>query len=341
MFANLIIFSFISFTFFFLSSKIAKNLKLIDTPNSRSFHKYPVPKIGGAVLGILIIFIVKFNNFDDQLEYILCYSFLITVIGLVDDKYNLKPHTKLTLIILPTIYLIFNGLTLKSLGNYNFIGDVNLGKFSIIFTLLCCLLIINAHNYCDGIDMLLPTIFISNITYLLFLNNENFYFYLSIILPIIIFILFNKEIGGLPKIFLGDSGSLTLGYIYGFIMIYLYNYKNVPPALLIWGPCFIIYEFISVSIYRIERKKKLFQGGLDHIHHCLQNYFKSNVIAVLTINLLNLFFILIGYNIYKYTNSLASLISFIIMFFLFYFIRKKFIKKYYRGVEQSGSSSGS
>jgi len=124
-------------------------------------------------------------------------------------------------------------------------------------------------------------------------------------------------------------------------MIYLYNYKNVPPALLIWGPCFIIYEFISVSIYRIERKKKLFQGSLDHIHHWLQNYFKSNVIAVLIINLLNLFFILIGYNIYKYTNSLASLISFIIMFFLFYFIRKKFIKKYYRGVEQSGSSSGS
>jgi UDP-GlcNAc:undecaprenyl-phosphate GlcNAc-1-phosphate transferase len=160
MFANLIIFSFISFILFLLSSKIAKNLKLIDTPNSRSFHKYPVPKIGGAVLGILIIFIVKFNNFDDQLEYILCYSFLITVIGLVDDKYNLKPYTKLTLIILPTIFLIFNGLTLKSLGNYNFIGDLNLGKFSFIFTLLCCLLIINAHNYCDGIDMLLPTIFI-------------------------------------------------------------------------------------------------------------------------------------------------------------------------------------
>ena len=61
--------------------------------------------------------------------------------------------------------------------------------------------------------------------------------------------------------------------------------------MLIWGPCFIIYEFISVSIYRIERKRKLFQGGLDHIHHYLQNYFKSNVIAVITINLLNLFLI--------------------------------------------------
>lgn len=328
MYTNLIILLFISFIIFFFLSKLPKNFNLIDIPNSRSFHKYPVSKIGGAALGMLIIFIIKFNEFDEQLEYILSFSFLITIIGLIDDKYNLKPSEKLILLILPTIYLILNGLTLKSLGNYNLIGDINLGKFSLIFTLLCCLLIINAHNYCDGIDMLLPTIFISNIIYLLFLNSHDFYFFICIILPVVIFIFFNKQIGGLPKLFLGDSGSLALGFIYGFIMIYLYNYKNIHPALLIWGPCFIIYEFISVSIYRIENKRKLFQTGLDHIHHYLQNYFKSNLIAVITINLINIFFIIIGYNIHKFVNPLASLISFIIMFFLYYLLRKKFIKKF-------------
>ena len=108
---------------------------------------------------------------------------------------------------------------------------MDLGVFSIPFTFLSVLFLINAFNYFDGIDGMLSFTSISTLSILYFLVvhehhylilDQNTEFFLIIItLPIIIFLFFNFSILKLPKIFLGDSGSLLLGFIISFILLFL------------------------------------------------------------------------------------------------------------------------
>ena len=92
--------------------------------------------------------------------------------GFIDDRVNLKPSIKIILIFTPSIYLIFNGININSLGNYEYIGSLYLGKFQLPFLILALGLLINATNYIDGIDGLLLTFFISCLGYYIFLIDD-------------------------------------------------------------------------------------------------------------------------------------------------------------------------
>ena len=95
-------------------------------------------------------------------------SFLIGIIGFIDDKYSLSPGSKLSLQIIPVFYLaIIENINLSHLGDYNYV-KINLYSFTIPFTLLALLFLINAANYFDGIDGILSIITI-NVLSLLFI----------------------------------------------------------------------------------------------------------------------------------------------------------------------------
>ena len=98
---------------------------------------------------------------------------------------------------------------MTDIGNYKFIGTITLGSFSKIFTLLCCILMIYASNYCDGIDGLLSLlasiILISFGIYLILLNKTELSKYIFVVsIPLIIQSIFNFEIIKNLKVFLGD-----------------------------------------------------------------------------------------------------------------------------------------
>ena len=71
-------------------------------------------------------------------------------------------------LVIPSLYLILNGVSINNLGNYEIIGVLELGKFKIPFLLLSIGLLINATNYIDGIDGLLLIFFISCLAYYIF-----------------------------------------------------------------------------------------------------------------------------------------------------------------------------
>ena len=327
MIINILIYSSIGFLILFLISKISYNLNLVDEPNKRKIHLTPTAYTGG--IGLCLIYLMGVFLFDfssEKLNLILSIAFLIGIVGFVDDKYNLNVSGKLSLQVIPIIYLIIiENLSLNHMGNYNYF-KLELNSFSIPFTLLAILFLINSFNYFDGLDGVLSFLTISTLGILFFLTpNENIKLFLIIILiPILIFLCFNFSIFKLPKLFLGDSGSLLLGFIIAFTLIYLSIQKIIHPILLAFSISIFVYEFLSVNLIRLKNKKNIFSAGQDHLHHLLFKNTKSIFKTNLFISLANIICFIIGYISFLLISPLASLILFIILFIIFFILRNMY-----------------
>ena len=233
----------------------------------------------------------------------------------------------MSLQIIPIFYLIFfEKIFLENIGDY-VLFEIKLGVFGFIFTLLCVLLLINSFNYFDGLDGTLSYSSISVLIILYFLVpfDSNLRFLILIIfLPICIFLLFNHSFLNLPKLFLGDSGSLLLGFITSFLLIYLAESNLVHPILLAWSVSIFVYEFLSVNFLRIKMGQNPFKASLDHLHHIFKKKTNSLFLTNFYIFTSNITLFLFGYLVFKFINPVTSLLLFILLFFIFLFFRKKF-----------------
>lgn len=312
--------------------KLSIKLNFVDNPNSRKVHQNPVPNTAGVGFYLLLFILIAKTEFSFEIENIVAAGIIIMLAGFFDDRLDLNPGMKMILIILPIVYLIFDGHVVKDLGNYNYIGLLQLGKFSIIFTLLAAGLLINSFNYIDGIDGLLISLSIIFLTYLSFLLNDSFLnesFFFIVITALLINLIFNFQNykSGL-KIFLGDAGSLFLGFLMSFLIIYSYNIKDIHPAYLIWGVWYPVYDFLYVTFYRIIKKINFTKPDKIHLHHMIIKKFKGNHFkSCILIIFINIIVITFGYSATKYISELISLILFLIFFFIFIFLRRSMMHK--------------
>ena len=323
---KIIIYVFFSFLLLYLGAKISYRFELVDNPSKRKIHSKAVAYTGGIIISIiLIISTVLFEISNNNLKLLLSMAFLISIIGLIDDKFDLTVGSKLSLQIIPIFYLIiFENLGLNNLGDYYYF-KLNLGTFSLPFTLICVLFLINAFNYFDGMDGTLSLTSISVLGILYFLvPNNNFQFFLFLIfIPIAIFLIFNFSYFKLPKMFLGDSGSLFLGFIISFILIYLASQNLIHPILLAWSIAIFVYEFLSINFIRLRKKQGIFKAGQDHLHHILFKKTKSLMLTNTLICMINIILFIIGYAIFSFVNPMYSFILFISLFFVYLFIRNR------------------
>lgn len=327
---NLLVYFILSVLLMYIGTKISLKLNLLDIPIKRKIHKQPTPYTGGLILSFTYLFALKiFNVEQSHLNIILSSGLLMAIVGFLDDRYKLNVGGKLGLQIIPIFYLIvFEKISLTHLGEYN-IFKLSLNSFSVTFTLLCVLFLINAFNYIDGIDGSLGFTTISVVLILYFLTIEKNYFtyLISLLLPLGIFLIFNFSLFNVSKLFLGDSGSLLLGFIISFTLIHLAKNNVAHPILLAWSVSIFVYEFISVNLDRLKNKKKIFEAGQDHIHHLILKKIRSTFYTSCLMSFLNIFMFICGYLTFKYINSLSSLILFVTLFFIFNFLRKKILTK--------------
>jgi UDP-GlcNAc:undecaprenyl-phosphate GlcNAc-1-phosphate transferase len=314
-----------SFAIYHIIAKLSYRFKLLDIPTKRKSHDMPTPYTGGLALGLIYVLAIKlFNLHSNEINLILSFSFIMMLVGLIDDKYKLNVGGKLSLQLFPISYLIvFYNLNLVDFGNYD-LFKTSLGNFSIPFTLACIFLMINAANYFDGVDGVLSSTLISTFLTLLFLisNDENLSLLIIIlILPVFIYLFFNFSLFGLPKMFLGDSGSLQLGFILSFLLIYIAKTTNIHPITLAWSVSLFVFEFLSVNTIRIKEKRKIFESGKDHLHFILKDKFKSKLFVNFTFVVLNISMFCFGYLISKYLGNLTSLIFFILFCVIFIYLR--------------------
>jgi UDP-GlcNAc:undecaprenyl-phosphate/decaprenyl-phosphate GlcNAc-1-phosphate transferase len=306
-------------------------LGYFDKPNKRGIHKMPTINTGGLIIYFFFLSVISQSEFNHNIELIVSIGFFVCITGFIDDRINLNPSSKIILLVIPSIYLILNGISISDLGHYEYLGSLDLGKFKLPFLLLAIGLLINATNYIDGIDGLLLTFFLSCLVYYIFLIDDT-----KIINLLKIFLiagLFNLILNLLPsknkfKVFSGDSGSLFIGFFISFITIELYSSFNIHPAILIWPLWYPVYDFLFVSINRLINKKSIFKPDNTHLHHKINNKFNGNRISPIILFLIvNSLVICIGYKISE-ISKLLSLIIFIAGFTIYFILRFFEIKRF-------------
>lgn len=310
-----------------LLSYYAKILKLIDKPNERKKHFGEVPIVGGISLFLSLICFYFIGSIDSTIKLILLTSVLIFISGFLDDLLRLGVLIRVVIHLISAFLMAYFGVKLINLGSYEIIGLVNLSYIAIPFTIISVVLLTNSFNWIDGIDGLATVMFLQSllaIVILLWINKSYINFdsiFTLLILNSIFFLFFNLGLTFTGKIFLGDSGSVLLGYLLSWILIYFVVSDKfiLHPVLVAWSIAFPVFDIISTIIKRIFLKRNPFLPDRLHMHHYLQDrgYGDGRVLVMLLCfaSMLSIS----GAFLFHFFGSLVSLIIFIITF-IFYII---------------------
>ena len=330
--------SFSVFIFFqIILQQNAKRLNLIDKPSKRKLHVGEIPTVGGISIFLSIFSYFFLVELDRAYELLILSSILIFVSGILDDLYGLKVLTRIILHLLATLIMIYAGYKVNNIGYYDYIGNLDLSFFSIPFTIIAVLLLTNAFNWIDGIDGLAPAMFlqsliISNI--FLFINGLEFSIdtlQVLLVLNITIFLLINLNLLKVGKSFLGNSGSVLLGYILAWTLIF-YVFQddiNLHPILVAWSISYPIFDITHTLIKRALLRKNLFKPDRNHLHHFLQDkkFNDGSILFILVI--ISLIFSLFGGLSFYIFGSFYSLILFIIFYVSYLIINLNFVHNWF------------
>ncbi len=306
---------------------------LVDIPDrSRKFHKRPTPVTGG--IGILIALLVSgklYVDLNDLTGYIPEFTFQLMLISipllglfLIDDIKNLKPRYRILIQCFLTIYMILStDVHIQSLGDLFGLGEINLGIFSIPFTVFCVVGIMNAFNMIDGINGLCSGCAMLALLLIGFYSGLIYDSMLVLIIGSMIgFLIFNLRIFGKKRgVFLGDSGSNLIGFWVAWSAIYASQnvIYDAQPMTMIWFVAIPLLDCIGLIFTRINRGKSWSAAGRDHIHHKLMKHFTPDG-TLLIILIITLITGLFGIFIENNAASPTSLILFLVYGFIYFIL---------------------
>ncbi|GAV24152.1 undecaprenyl-phosphate alpha-N-acetylglucosaminyl 1-phosphate transferase [Carboxydothermus islandicus] len=297
--------------------KIALRAGAIDIPDARKVHKSPIPRMGGLAIFLSFTVTVLFLlPIDQKVLAILAGSVVLVIFGILDDVYSLNPKVKLLGQIMAAIIPVAFGIKVNYVTN-PFGGLIWLGDASYFLTIFWIVAIVNAINLIDGLDGLasgtaaISAVFIGIAA--LTRGNE-FAYYAAIALTggALAFLKFNFNPA---KIFLGDTGSMFLGYCLGILSV-LGTAKS-PTLISIFIPVLVMAIPIFDTLFAILRRffagRPIFKPDKGHLHHCILDLGYSQRKTVLIIYLLNILLGIVALYVNLLTFTQAALLILIIL----------------------------
>jgi len=256
-----------------LAIKLAGKWGIIDYPGDRRVHKVPIPRFGGAAI-YLSFWLAVFLNIDvtKMIIGIFLGSTIIFIVGIVDDIKGIRPLYKLLWQLLSVIVLIFFGLSVPEM-TLPFIGTVNLGFFGYVFAVLWIVGLVNTVNISDGLDGLAAGICFIAALILFWSANRIEQMPASVLMLTLAgvtfgFLFYNSNPA---KIFMGDSGSMFLGYIIGAVSIW--GQLKTATVLGVVFPLLVLGMPLIDLVFAIIRRKwkglSIARADRGHLHHRL------------------------------------------------------------------------
>lgn len=322
-YSKLIFMVFITFLFVALFIPLIKiiavHIGAMDIPNKRKVHKVPIPRLGG--LGIYAGFLLGYMLFgweSIQMNAILIGSFIIIVTGIIDDIKPIPARYKLIgQIVAAAVIPLYGGIFLRDVSAFGFY--VHFGMFSSFVTILFIVAIMNCINFIDGLDGLAGGI---SAIYFLMIGIIAVLFKSSGLDVVLTFVMLGATMGFLvhnfypASIFMGDSGSLFLGYI--IAVISLLGYKNVTFTSLV-VPIFLLAIPIMDTLFAIIRRtlkhESIAMPDKSHLHHQLLKLNFSIRKSVLIIYLIDILFAIASI-IYVIGDSNHGIVIYILLFII-------------------------
>lgn len=322
----------------------ANNRQWFDVPDERKVHAIPIPRLGGVAVctatlaGLLLQQYYYYSTDPAAQHFFISYlipALCVFTLGLLDDLFSVAAPLKLFVQILIASYVFFDGVQVFSLLGYELSPLVN-----YLFTVFWIILFTNAYNLIDGFDGvasglgIIAAIGIGGSLMLRGLYTEAL-FLLPLIGAAAGFLRYNRSPA---TIFLGDSGSLFIGFTLSWISLATLSKSPALASVLVPFLAFGVPFFdVFLAVWRRSVRKYFFrildrpvpvgvmEADREHVHHRLNNAGQSprNVAALLY--LLNCIFVCIGITSLLYSEIALGL--YVLLFFLMSFLFIRYIGK--------------
>lgn len=300
---------------------VAFRKRLFDLPSDRKIHTGAIPRLGGLSFVPTILFSLAFTTAIrymwgyeitgeslsrtlPEFYLLVCGLTLLYLAGIKDDLVGLRYRAKFAIQIIAASFFPLSGLMINNL--YGFMGIYALPLWlGIPFTIFIVVFITNAINLIDGIDGLASGLCCISLAVLGFMHiTKEHYMYAflalatqGVLIPFWFYNVFGNARRG-RKIFMGDAGSLTLGYILSFLVIHLSMSTSSQPAkggsdMVIAFSTLLVptLDVIRVVFHRLRTGKNPFLPDKNHFHHKLLRTGMRVRMVMVTILFVSLFFI--------------------------------------------------
>lgn len=308
--------------------KIAIHVNAMDEPNERKIHKVPMPRLGGlAIYFSFLLGYILYGEINTQMISILISSFLLVIVGIFDDIKSVPARYKfLVQVIAASIVVVYGNLGFTEIS---FLG-IKLHFNQIINNIIAIFFIVgitNAINLIDGLDGLasgISVIYFFTIAIIAILLNRMGG--LDIILSLI---MLGSTLGFLfhnfppAKIFMGDTGSLFLGFMISIIALLGYKVTTftslVVPVVILAIP---IFDTAFAIFRRLLKGQNIGVADKEHFHHQLLKMKYSPVASILIIYAIDISFAAISILYILGDNQVAIAIYVILMILLLFVVLK-------------------
>lgn len=308
MLIDLLFILFYSLVSLFFMRKVAKRLQLLDHPNNRKCHEQATPIAGGLALCIILSNVLYSRpELTPHNNLLLLSIIVLTIIGTLDDKFELNVFVRLsTQILLAVSFIYYSDFQIHHLGNLFGFGEVKLHWLSGAITIAAILGAMNAFNMIDGLNGLLgllSVITFSSLAVLFTFSGELklAYFAIIIVVATIPYICMNLGFLGRKRtVFMGDAGSMMIGFIAVWLLLCASqsaqdtNLHTISPVTVLWLIALPLMDMTATISRRLKKGKSPFHCDQEHIHFILKNLGYSDNKTLMTITALAVLFALIG-----------------------------------------------
>lgn len=324
-------------------------LRLVDVPNQRKLHKSPIPAIGGLVMMLSLILTYFFSSAMQSLFHrywaVGIMLLVLAVTGVLDDRLNLPAMLRLIIQLGGGFLLAFKGVRLYSLH-----GILGIGVLPEVVQYALTMIIVagvtNAFNLLDGIDGLAGTIgFINvNVFMLLFVLIQQTQ-WLVLLMPVAgVLIVFLKYNWRPARLFMGDGGSLVLGFLMATLGILAvegaYAQKAIAPQIIFVAVTATmmlpVMDTLRVFYSRIRSGRSPFSADKNHLHHWFVRQHLVHSQATVRVSVFHLSVVIISIVLVQLMSIVWVLILQVIMVVLYSkFLQLNLLfKRWYRFIKR-------
>ena len=263
-----------------LTASLGARVNLVDRPDARKQHLGDVPLTGGIAIFTTLLFGTFVLGIAPYTYPMLVIACAVFVVGVFDDFRHISASTRLLIEFGSGIMLAtYGNIAIFNVGNLLAMGDIPLLLLTVPLSALAVAGLSNAYNMIDGVDGLaastitLPLL----VLYLLALQvgHPMTATLLLMLVPLVVFLLFNLGPNNrlLPKLFLGDAGSVTLGFLVTASLVYFSQGDSalILPVTALWLVTVPLMDMLATMLRRFKHGRSLMAADRSHLHHTLMD----------------------------------------------------------------------
>jgi UDP-GlcNAc:undecaprenyl-phosphate GlcNAc-1-phosphate transferase len=258
--------------------QLAFPIGLLDKPGGRKVHDEAVPLVGGLAMFLGFCLSSLFLELPlAQLPSLLAGASLLVLVGVLDDLHELSSSPRFLVQIGAALIMTFSGgVVLQDLGAIGPSGGTaDLGLFAVPLTVFATVGVINAVNMSDGIDGLagsMALVALGSLALVAFWGGQVAWLpVLGLLIAAVLGFLFFNLRRGRALVFMGDAGSMFLGFVLAWFLIAFSQGGDrlMPPAVALWILAVPLIDTVAMMLRRILKGRSPFAADREHFHHVL------------------------------------------------------------------------